>query len=691
MRQGHFFPNAKTIDAGKPKAQVAGGHDFSGANASFGHTSTGGSMKKRCGFTDSQFCLALACNLLALSACTSNPPAAQLVEDPDAEASFDKPVDGQGGPCFFPDDPTPVVDGKLTGWSATGGWAKSPHEYGFAEPVPGKFGFFYAAVPDCDSFYLLNDWYVRNDAPICPAMYNLFRFTTGDGDQQWEVRVFGDGKITILLNGKEYTKGKGGFSFGPSPNEPKPHTIFEFGVHGVKPGKLACMLHDPNSAAMLESDPGPTPGCSDPDAALLAEPTLLRGYVGGGGMVTLTPAVNPTTVQVGPRAAVSGQVVTIRGGLFGTSIATVTVAGGAQQVQKWTESEIQFVLGDVPAGLQKVLVVNELGTSNPITLEVLAPLACDDGVDCTEDRNEGPKCLHTGRDFLCDDGVACTQDTCTLGGCSHTPDNTTCADGNACTDDPCTSGGCTHVPISAPGCPCVSAGKVWCECTSGSDCDSGYCVPGGKGNVCVSPCASGCPLGSLCKSTGTENVFLCMPACVGKNEFCNGVDDNCNGSTDEGNLCDDGNSCTADACTGGKCVFTPLDSIACDDGNACTANDACSGGTCKGEITVCDDGNACSTNKCDTQKGCVFFPMSSGETCGDGSPCVSKVVCTEGGVCKAVPVNLNAPPCKIASCDPKTGDVTLASAPSGTACDDGNPDTVCDKCDANGVCAGACP
>ena len=62
-----------------------------------------------------------------------------------------------------------------------------------------------------------------------------------------------------------------------------------------------------------------------------------------------------------------------------------------------------------------------------------------------------------------------------------------------------------------------------------------------------------------------------------------------------GVVCDDGDPCTADSCTGeAGCVASPLDGDhGCTDGTVCTANDVCVGGLCQGAPVPCDDSNPC--------------------------------------------------------------------------------------------------
>ena len=88
--------------------------------------------------------------------------------------------------------------------------------------------------------------------------------------------------------------------------------------------------------------------------------------------------------------------------------------------------------------------------------------------------------------------------------------------------------------------------------------------------------------------------------------------------------CTDAIACTDDTCVSpGGCVYTP-NTAACDDGDACTTGDACSGGSCKAGKTavVCDDGNPCTTDACAPASGCTATPVSDGAWCNGGS-CVA--------------------------------------------------------------------
>lgn len=87
--------------------------------------------------------------------------------------------------------------------------------------------------------------------------------------------------------------------------------------------------------------------------------------------------------------------------------------------------------------------------------------------------------------------------------------------------------------------------------------------------------------------------------------------------------CDDADTCTTDACTGGVCARTP---IACDDGDACT-DDGCDAATgCTTTPTSCDDGDACTVDSCDSATGCAHASMAVA-----GGSCASPIDVSAGG------------------------------------------------------------
>ncbi len=101
--------------------------------------------------------------------------------------------------------------------------------------------------------------------------------------------------------------------------------------------------------------------------------------------------------------------------------------------------------------------------------------------------------------------------------------------------------------------------------------------------------------------------------------------------------CDDGNSCTFDACypkTG--CYYTPINGAVCNADNPCFAG-VCSNSQCVGK-TNCDDGKSCTLDSC-----------SNGN-------CQHEVQCDDGLAC-------TADVCQSSGC------VHSVSCPGGTGCD----------------------
>ncbi len=144
--------------------------------------------------------------------------------------------------------------------------------------------------------------------------------------------------------------------------------------------------------------------------------------------------------------------------------------------------------------------------------------------------------------------------------------------------------------------------------------------------------------------------------------------------------CDDGNPCTADACSQGACVSTPIpDCIPC---------------TSPGD---CSDGNECSDDICNAEGVCENPNSPAGSPCGDpdDTACDNPDTCDGGGTCQE-----NVEPA-VTQCRPALSECDLAEfcdgsgscpddvfQPPETACGDGS-DTTCDNpdtCDGAGTC-----
>ena len=255
----------------------------------------------------------------------------------------------------------------------------------------------------------------------------------------------------------------------------------------------------------------------------------------------------------------------------------------------------------------------------------------------------------------CDDLDVCTaKDECLAGECVGEeicfcvgqPDGTPCDDGHACTeDDQCVADGCAGQPIDCSGlsstchvgmCDAATGACVAQTLSDGSPCDDG----------------DGC----------TEDDACVAGVCGGSPVDCSGVDDQCGVGVCEG---------------AGECVLSPLpDGTPCDDGDACSGNDGCVAGACTGGTNLC---GACAD-------------LSAGETCDDEDPCTLDTTCVEmsgllvcTGTAKDCATSGDA--CNVGACDPATGECAAMPKADGAACDDGDPCTATDGCQA-GACAG---
>lgn len=227
------------------------------------------------------------------------------------------------------------------------------------------------------------------------------------------------------------------------------------------------------------------------------------------------------------------------------------------------------------------------------------------------------------------------------------------------------------------------------------------CVGGTpSATVCRRPvCTIGSPLGCLtpCPTCGDGNIDF--------PEECDGGPSNsrcATGCTESCQLdsCDDGNTCTTDACDPiGGCYFAGFvpDGTVCDNATVCDGREECRLGACKvimGSVPSCgDDNNPCTIESCDPVSGCQTTNAPNGPTtaCADPTECCTDLnLCDGTETCATGACVAGAPKtCEIEGdvCTPATGTCAPPSPCMDDAeCDDNNPCTV-DDCDAGGHCS----
>jgi hypothetical protein len=238
----------------------------------------------------------------------------------------------------------------------------------------------------------------------------------------------------------------------------------------------------------------------------------------------------------------------------------------------------------------------------------------------------------------------------TVSGCTQVTSRTTCPGG--CSGGHCAGSKCGN-GTKDPGeqCDGTALGGATCQ-SQGFDHGSLSCAPGActldTSACCKDQCAQGA---TQCGSGGTQQI--CGPTALGCLGWGNDVG------------CPYG--CSAGACKPGPC-----------QGVSCTTppNPQCynPSGTCSGGT-------------------CSYAPKPFGSACNDSNACTSGDVCDGNGNCVGSPVSCNSPPnsqCYATSGACSGGTCFYTPSPSGTPCNDGNPNTANDKCDGAGNCSGGC-
>ena len=287
---------------------------------------------------------------------------------------------------------------------------------------------------------------------------------------------------------------------------------------------------------------------------------------------------------------------------------------------------------------------------------------------------------------------------------------------------PCSRGVCDLATRS-----CVIEARLGASCDDGENCThSDKCHADGTCSGEVYPCgvpspcqyatcdgAGGCEVGilpgfcrvdGLCRAAGDGNpedtCLTCEPTANPTGWSLTAceclTDDDCPDPTDP---------CLTAECddVSGLCETEPEPGVACDDGDACTTDDACGDdGVCGGASYACVS-SECEARTCDGQGGCQVAlkpgtcliegtcylegEVAAGDACLACDTAASQTMWSAGG-CECA----SDAQCAGLSGTCRTGQclegVCAATIHAGSACDDGQPCTSDDTCDADAGCAG---
>ena len=215
-------------------------------------------------------------------------------------------------------------------------------------------------------------------------------------------------------------------------------------------------------------------------------------------------------------------------------------------------------------------------------------------------------------------------------------------------------------------CDPATSSTAWSPATSGLGCDDGNACT--KLDVCTGATCAGeayvCDDGLSCTEDACDGFGGCL---VTQAEASCVIGDDCFAADDVNPQ----NSCLACLPTVSTVTWSPRPGNAqCDDGLPCTSNDRCTGGSCTGEAYTCDDALACTDNICDGQGGCSY-PVIDGN-------------CLIEGGCYAPDQRPDESTCRV--CDPAFPKVWSAPT-TAISCVDGDDCTANDRC-ASAVCVG---
>lgn len=340
---------------------------------------------------------------------------------------------------------------------------------------------------------------------------------------------------------------------------------------------------------------------------------------------------------------------------------------------------------------------------------------CDDGDPCTENDTVDPLCNCVGTFIDCDDDDPCTIDFCIDGVCQHVED--LCFDGNPYTVDFCDplTGQCTHVNawegaiLTAP----VGICQVLCKAQvfdfQGNFIDEVLFSDDDCGGV-LSPSS---PLQQSVYDFETDQNFAYSIVFFYAQKSCDDGDDctydfchqefgctnvpiPCGSEVCYVNDCEDAGTqgysqhCTVEhTLPDGTCISLIL-SGPVSDGDACTTNDTCNCGLFSSQPVVCNDDNPCTVDVCDSTEGCLFLQIVIGSACDDGDPnTINDIILDDGFcTCQGTEIHEGCPDPTACNYDPIATVDDFSCQFIGSPCDDGDPCTIDDVYTSECLCVG---
>ena len=423
-----------------------------------------------------------------------------------------------------PDDPAPdaarsgvcsathVVDGRFTNWPGRAGcW-----EWETTSPLLAEHGAVYLAYQE-DTLHLLWDWQAREE-PLHADDYALIALTTGGGQEQWLIRVFGNGKVHVIRNGFDFGgPSEGAVSVEGSPLRATPHAIAELALN-VLPGTF-------------------TVGLSGSDTDAGGPDVVHSGHVGDEVDGFATPGPHLTSAH--PPRGVGGDTTVLRGVGFGDG-GKVYFDADEASVLAWSETAITVVVVPPISEDRDVVVQTTAGPTNPIRFFYDCQAGCEGGA-CAECPSE-TRCAICPPDVSCVDGYCACQPQCADRNCGSDGCGGVC--GSCLPTEYCGGGTCTCKQICGPldNCGDDGCGGVCGVCAAGGLClFKKCCLPSCAGKQCGSDGCSKqcgtCPDGFACKG----NACVCAPDCSGKQCGPDGCGGNCG-------VCVGGYVCQGDQC-----------------------------------------------------------------------------------------------------------------------------------------------